>query len=401
MAITSSPDRAPVGTLVTYEIEITNSGPSTTLFFVGADVNGLRITSAVRPGSSRCDIFPGEFVSTFRCLGTTALGTGESVTVNVEGIAANVREIVFNASARPLVGDSAEATEITTGTVATNYRFKITGDRQGFDACVELQIVVPATELLSVGTRVGYGPEIEFLGVQRGADLFISPAVLDDPATENVDESRREVAWEIVHSSHDSVNRSVDLVAFDLEGSSIPIQAFSGEVLELFCLQFRFIDLPPCEEAVSTDLVLLTEGTPDPTFFPQFNHYFTSTPSGAGQIEETEVRSLFSRAADFAADLFVRGDVDFDQVVDPQDALVAVAVLFDPEFQLDRNCPAALDANNDGFLNILDGITIIQTAFGSLNVQPAPPFPTPGKAVTEGIDKNSELPCIEGMGCEI
>ncbi len=290
---------------------------------------------------------------------------------------------------------------IPTGTVATNYRFKVTGNRQGFDACVELQIVVPATELLSVGTRVGYDPDVEFLGVQRGADLIISPAVPDDPATENVDESRREVGWEIVHSSHDSVNRSVDLVAFDLEGSSIPIQAFSGEVLELFCLQFRFRDPPPCEEDISTNLLFLTEGTPDPAFFPQFDHSFTSSPSGVGQPEETEVRSLVSRAADFAADLFVRGDVDFDQVVDTQDALVSVAVLFDPEFQLDRNCPAALDANNDGFLNILDAITIIQTAFGGLNVQPAPPFPTPGKAVTEGSDKNSELPCIHGIGCEI
>ncbi len=94
---------------------------------------------------------------------------------------------------------------------------------------------------------------------------------------------------------------------------------------------------------------------------------------------------------------FVRGDINFDLELDPQDALLAVVILFDPAFSLDRDCPAVLDANNDGGLNILDALTIIQTAFatGSLpfDVQPAPPFPGPGVA-----NENSLLPCDEGVG---
>ena len=341
----------------------------------------------------------------FRVVGSSLLAAGSSKVVAVTYAPDEITQMNFPHTATLEIKSDDPDQCVTniglSGVTTTNLRLAVSG-RQTIKACVVLTVLAPPTDILSVGTRVSYdASQLEFVGVKEGPALTIVEAVVDDPITPDVDESAPAEVWEINHQ--EAVNGVVSVAAFDQSGLPIVLEEFAvGDIFDLYCLNFKFIVPPACEDPVETSFDF--GAGPRNGFFPNFDNYFTASPDVGpndppGLPVETEVTSLVDGTATIAANQFVRGDVTFDGLVELQDATDALLILFG-DLMLNRNCPAALDANDDGELNILDTLTIIQTAFLSSTVQPAPPFPVPASVIASGDDQNSELACKEGLGCE-
>jgi len=94
-----------------------------------------------------------------------------------------------------------------------------------------------------------------------------------------------------------------------------------------------------------------------------------------------------------AAPAFVRGDADGTGALDVTDAIRVFFTLFiEPE---DSPCPDAADANDDGEIDLSDGIFIL--SFGFLGgPQPPAPFPLCGPDPTS----DPLLPCVAYTGCD-
>ncbi|MCZ6796090.1 MAG: hypothetical protein O7J95_20975, partial [Planctomycetota bacterium] len=336
----------------------------------------------------------------FRVVGSSLLSAGNSKEVEVTYAPDEITQ-----SGSPHVAtlmifsddpDECPSTDLgLTGETTTNLRLAVSG-RQTIKACVVLTVLAPPTDILSVGTRVAYDAStLEFVGVKPGPALTIIEAIPDDPDTPDIDESEPAEVWEIIQQ--EAVNGVVSVTTFDQGGRPIVLTNTTGDIFELFCVNFKFIVPPACDDPVTTDFDFGVG--PRDGFFPDFDNFFTSSPAQTGQPVQTEVTSLVDGSASIAANQFVRGDTDFDEDVDFQDANNFLDIVFG-QGMLDRNCAAVLDANDDGRRDVIDALTIIQTAFLSSTVQPASPFPLPGSVIASGDDQNSELGCKEGLGCE-
>ncbi|HQF65291.1 MAG TPA: dockerin type I repeat-containing protein [Planctomycetota bacterium] len=71
---------------------------------------------------------------------------------------------------------------------------------------------------------------------------------------------------------------------------------------------------------------------------------------------------------------FIRGDVNFDRMVNIADAVAVLAFLFAGR---PHDCHDAIDANDDGKLDIADAIYLLAFLFGG-GPKPRPPFDAPG-----------------------
>jgi len=84
--------------------------------------------------------------------------------------------------------------------------------------------------------------------------------------------------------------------------------------------------------------------------------------------------------------LFIRGDCNGNGRVDISDAIFALHLLFDGEQHI--RCDDACDADDDGELQLTDGVAIVRRLFSDGRAFPAP-FPTPGNDPTP-----DELRCV-------
>ena len=86
---------------------------------------------------------------------------------------------------------------------------------------------------------------------------------------------------------------------------------------------------------------------------------------------------------------FVRGDANFDGVVDLADPIKVLGYLF-LGAALDFECTEALNANDDGTVNLADGVFLLTYLFVNDLTPPPTPFPDPGIDPTPGGDPNSD-----------
>ncbi len=83
--------------------------------------------------------------------------------------------------------------------------------------------------------------------------------------------------------------------------------------------------------------------------------------------------------------LFIRGDSNFDGMVDISDPILILDLLFGSTTQLP--CEDSSDCNDDGAIDISDAVSVLQALFSGTGPLP-PPYPAAG-----------EDPTVDGLGC--
>ena len=245
-------------------------------------------------------------------------------------------------------------------------------------ATAYLDVTSGHTEIASIGAQITYDP------------LIVSVAAVDVVPGADLPDS-----WTIVFLDV-SVPGKVDVVVTDVTNSAVKI---ADPIVDFEAVKIELVQL----DLVSCNPITVGFGSGGlAAAFPV--DQYTQFESEGFVIETSEATPNTPATGVLDDHGFIRGNVNdrASHILDISDVLDLANFLFG-SFNLDFNCDAASDTNNDGIRNITDLVTSVHGVFGTVIMAPPnhedPGGGIPGVVVPDGGTIPSILGCADGETC--